>query len=122
MRIEQLKLRMQNLGVQIILKSEANFDNSEADRIIKRQIIRCSTSVGANYRAATRGKSGKDFINKMKIVEEEADETMFWIEVLNKIKKQKEITLFKDEYAEANELLSIIVASINTARKSLRKK
>ena len=122
MRIEQLKLRMQNLGVHIILKGGENFDDSEADRIIKRQIIRCSTSVGANYRAATRGKSGKDFINKMKIVEEEADETMFWIEVLNKIKKQKEITLFKDEYAEANELLSIIVASINTARKSLRKK
>ena len=122
MSIEQLKLRMQNLGGHIILKGGANFDDSEADRIIKRQIIRCSTSVGANYRAATRGKSGKDFINKMKIVEEEADETMFWIEVLNKIKKQKEITLFKDEYAEANELLSIIVASINTARKSLRKK
>ena len=63
MSIEQLKLRMQNLGVNIILKSGANFDNSEADRIIKRQIIRCSTSVGANYRAATRGKSGKDFNN-----------------------------------------------------------
>ena len=122
MSIEQLKLRMQNLGVNIILKSGASFDNSEADRIIKRQIIRCSTSVGANYRAATRGKSGKDFINKMKIIEEEADETMYWIEVLNRTKKCKEIILFKEEYAEANELLSIIVASINTARKSLRKK
>lgn len=122
MSIQQLKDRTQKLGVDIILACRDHFSNSEADRIIRRQLIRWSTSVGANYRAASRGKSGKDFINKLKIVEEEADETMYWIEVLNKTKEKDGIVLFKKEYREADELLSIMIASIRTARKSLKNK
>lgn len=122
MSIKSLKDRTQQLGVDVILECEKSLGNSEAERIIKRQLIRCSTSVGANYRSASRGKSGKDFINKLKIVEEEADETMYWIEVVNKAKRKDGIVLFSDEYKEANELLSITIASIKTARKSLKSK
>lgn len=80
-----------------------------------RQLIRCSSSVGANYRAACRAKSDADFINKLKIVEEEADESMYFLEIFEEIsnKEHKEIRRL---HVEANELLSIIVASIKTMR------
>jgi four helix bundle protein len=91
------------------------------DPIVKHyidQIIRCSASVGANYRAACRAKSKPDFINKMRIVEEEADETMYFLELICEFhpNKKEDITTL---YREANELLSITISSINTALKSL---
>ena len=79
------------------------------------QLIRCSSSVGANYRAACRAKSTADFINKLKIVEEETDESMYFIELFLKISNIKEEEL-KRLHAEANELLAIVVASIKTSR------
>jgi len=84
-----------------------------------RQLIRCSSSVGANYRAACRAKSDKDFINKMKIVEEEVDESMFWLEMFKRteIENQANIDIL---WKEANELLAISVSSINTVRKRLK--
>jgi four helix bundle protein len=90
-------------------------------KAIRNQIVRSSTSSAANYRAACRAKSGPDFINKLKIVEEELDETMFWIELVSELETD---FLSKSEsiYKEANELLSITVASIATARKSNPKK
>ena len=80
-----------------------------------RQMIRSSSSVGANYRAAQRGKSKADFIYKLKIVEEEADETLYFLELLAEVNPllKKSITPI---YKEGNEILSIIVASIKTAR------
>ncbi|NAS29474.1 four helix bundle protein [Flavobacteriaceae bacterium R38] len=80
-----------------------------------RQLIRCSSSVGANYRAACRAKSDADFINKLKIVEEEADESMYFLEIFLEI-SEKENGEVKRLHSEANELLSIIVASIKTVR------
>ena len=80
-----------------------------------RQLIRCSSSVGANYRAACRAKSDADFINKLKIVEEEADESMYFLEVFLEI-SEKEHEEIKRLLSEANELLSIVVASIKTMR------
>ena len=85
-----------------------------------RQLLRCSGSVGANYRASQRAKSTADFINKLKIVEEEADESIYWLELFQEVLDpgKKEIqTLIK----EANELLAIVVASIKTARKNRTK-
>lgn len=81
------------------------------------QLLRCSGSVGANYRASQRGKSTADFINKLKIVEEEADESMYWLELFMEImgSNHKELNRL---HVEANEILSIIVASINTARRN----
>jgi four helix bundle protein len=85
------------------------------------QLIRCSSSVGANYRASQRAKSAADFINKLKIVEEEADESHFFLEILFDItaiektetELQPEIELLKKE---ANEIVAIIVSSLKTAR------
>lgn len=81
------------------------------------QLVRCSSSVGANYRAACRAKSTADFLNKLKIVEEELDESMFFLELLKQFNP-----LFKEEvqknWKEGNELLAIIVSSIITIRKN----
>ena len=85
------------------------------------QLIRSSSSVGANFRASQRGKSDRDFINKLKIVEEEADESMYWLEIFIEILNDNEDEL-KRLHAEANELLAITVASIKTARKRINNK
>ncbi|RAJ14592.1 four helix bundle protein [Olleya aquimaris] len=84
------------------------------------QLIRCSSSVGANYRAACRAKSDADFINKLKIVEEEADESMYFLELMMEI-SDKEHAEIKRLHGEGNELLSIVVASIKTMRTRNRK-
>ncbi len=84
------------------------------------QLIRCSSSVGANYRAACRAKSDADFLNKLKIVEEEADESMYFLELLLEV-SDKEHNEIKRLRGEANELLSIVVASIITIRNRNRK-
>ncbi len=83
--------------------------------IIGRQLIRSATSIGANYRAACRAKSRSDFINKLKIVEEEADETIYWLELLveSGFADERRLTQIKKE---TNEILAIIVASIKTIR------
>jgi len=82
------------------------------------QIIRCSSSASANYRAACRGKSKADFVNKLRITEEELDETMHFYELLAEFNENHKKEL-RDLYMEANELLSIIVASINTTLKNM---
>ena len=83
------------------------------------QIIRSSSSVAANYRAVTRAKSKADFINKLKIVEEEADESQFFLEVIDEINDNHDlISEIKRLIKEADELVAIIVASIKTARSS----
>ena len=85
------------------------------------QVVRSSSSVGANYRAARRGKSDADFLNKLKICEEEADESIYFLELLKEFNTEfaeKIDSLLK----EANELLKIIVASILTTKERLNKK
>jgi four helix bundle protein len=83
------------------------------------QVVRSSSSVGSNYRAACRGKSKADFVNKMRIVEE-ADESLFFFELLAEFYPDR-----KDElrvlYKEGDEILSMTVQSINTASKGLKK-
>ncbi len=93
----------------------AKFPVSREYNAFCNQLIRCSSSVGANYRAACRAKSTADFINKLKIVEEEADESMYFLEVLLDISNKEHIEI-KRLHAEGNEILSIIVASIKTMR------
>ncbi|WP_215225986.1 four helix bundle protein [Echinicola shivajiensis] len=79
------------------------------------QLIRCSSSVGANYRASQRAKSTADFLNKLKIVEEEADESLYFLEILKEIKPDlsKDIEVL---HQEGNEILSIMVASIKKVK------
>jgi four helix bundle protein len=83
------------------------------------QIVRCSSSASANYRAACRGKSKADFINKLRIAEEELDETMHFYELLAEFNEDFKLEL-RALYKEANELLSIIIASINTTIKNMK--
>ena len=95
--------------------------NNWIAQTLGRQLLRAGTSVGANYRAACRSKSAPDFISKMGTVEEEADESGYWMELLTdsgKVKLAKVSALLQ----EANELTAIAVASINTARKSARRR
>ncbi|RKN81006.1 four helix bundle protein [Ulvibacterium marinum] len=82
-----------------------------------RQLIRCSGSVGANYRASQRAKSTADFIYKLKVVEEETDESMYWLELFLEISDNhhEEIERLRKE---GGELLAITVSSIKTARKN----
>ncbi|TFV97114.1 four helix bundle protein [Algoriphagus kandeliae] len=81
------------------------------------QLIRCSSSVAANYRAVGRAKSKADFINKLKIVEEEADESQFFLELLEEINKNQELSSeIKRLLKESNEIIAIVVSSIKTAR------
>ena len=86
------------------------------------QYIRSSSSVGANYRASQRAKSTADFINKLKIVEEEADESSFFLEIILEINRNLELKVeIEKMLKESNEILAIVVASIKTARNNLNK-
>lgn len=84
------------------------------------QLIRSSSSVGANYRASQRAKSTADFINKLKIVEEEVDESVYWLEIFEIIIQDnlEEIQILKKE---GNEILDIMVASINKEKRNNKK-
>jgi len=81
-------------------------------------MVRSISSSASNYRAACRAKSKADFIYKLKIVEEELDESMFWLELVNNLNEYLALEI-NTLHTEANELLSITIASIHTARKKL---
>lgn len=81
------------------------------------QLCRSGTSVAANYRAACRAKSRADFINKLGTVEEEADEVIFWLELIARSRLLPQARL-ESLLQEANEILSIVVASIRTAKRN----
>lgn len=112
----ELKKRSKQLAVNtgwLCLKIPYNPVNKE----YVSQLVRCSSSVGANYRAACRAKSKPDFINKLRIIEEELDESMYFFELLAEFNQEFKTEL-RNLYKEANELLAIIVASINTTIKN----
>ncbi|MBX9782335.1 MAG: four helix bundle protein [Chitinophagaceae bacterium] len=85
------------------------------------QLVRCTASVGANYRAAKRGKSDADFLNKLKIVEEECDESIYFLELLKALNPSFEKRI-NELIKEGNELLKIFVASIITTRERINNK
>jgi four helix bundle protein len=98
------------------MKLVAALPKSVEGKAIGSQLVRCGTSVGANYRAACRGRSKPEFIAKLGIVEEEADESAFWMELIIEsglAEKKRVEPLLK----EANELVAIIVASRRSATK-----
>src|SRR5437764_707683 len=113
-----LKKRTKAFALRILKLVDA-LPTTTAVRALASQIVRSGTSVVANYRAACRAKSTADFIAKMSIVEEEADETLFWLELLDesKLVPAAKLTAIKQE---ANELIAITVASIKTARRNRR--
>ncbi len=100
-----------------ILKLVDVLPKTTAGRALPSQIVRSGTSVAANYRAACRAKSIADFIAKMAIVEEEADDTSFWLELLQESELISAAKLAEIK-KEADELIAITVASIKTARRN----
>jgi four helix bundle protein len=111
---EIFKGRTRQLALEIIQLVESLPRNRAAD-VIGRQLLRSGTSIGANYRAACRGKSKADVISKLAIVEEEADETIYWMEMLieSKIVQPSRLNLLMKE---SNEIVAMVVASIKTLR------
>ncbi len=112
--MENLKQRTKKFALDVIRLVQMLPRNQTAD-VIGRQLLRSGTSVAANYRAACRTRSQADFVNKMGIVEEEADETQFWLEMLAEaelVKQEAVATLAR----ECDELVAITVSSIKTAR------
>jgi len=117
-RNKDLKKRTKEFALRVIKLVEALPRGRTAD-VIGRQLLRSGTSVGANYRAACRAKSPADFISKMGTVEEETDESLFWMELLieaGMVESGKLESLMK----EADEILAITVSSIKTAKRTKR--
>ncbi len=111
---DALKNRTKRFALLVIGLCQA-LPRSQASTVITRQLLRSATSVGANYRAVCRARSSADFVSKLGIVLEEADETLFWLELLvdsGVAHPDKTVPLIK----EANELVSIFVASLRTAK------
>lgn len=91
---------------------------SAANEVMGRQLIRSASSVGANYRAACKAKSSPNFINKLKIVEEESDESVYWLELIKSYNKIED-SEFEKILIESKELEKIFAASAITAKKNL---
>ena len=112
---QDLAARTKAFAIRVIRVAEALPRGPVAD-MIGRQLVRAGTAVGANYRAAKRAKSNADFINKMGTVEEEADESAYWLELLAESGLMK-LPRLKPLLAECDELVAITVASIRTAKR-----
>ena len=117
MNSEDLKKRLKVFALRIIKLSDS-LPNNMTGKTLGNQIIRSGTSPGANYRSACLGKSDKDFLNKLKMVEEELDETLYWMELIVESGIVK-AELMKDLIKENIELFKIIVSSITTMKKKL---
>ena len=112
---KQLKPRTKQFGLRTIRLIDS-LPRTTTAQTIGRQLVRSALSVGANYRAACRARSRADFISKMGIVEEEVDESSYWLEMLVEaglVKTERLVPLMK----EAGEIAAMVVASIKTARK-----
>lgn len=113
-KAEAMKLRTKQFAIRVVGVVRSLPRTRESD-VIGKQLLRCGTAVAANYRAVCRARSHAEFISKMSIVVEEADETVFWLELLGDtgvVPADKLSLLLK----EANELLAICAASLSTAK------
>jgi four helix bundle protein len=114
MTSDQLKARTNSFALRIIKLAEV-LPRQPASRTIADQIVRSATSVGANYRAACRAQSRATFAAKLAIVEEEADETLYWLELLSEsayVKPDRLVDLIK----ESKEIVAIITAARKTTQ------
>jgi four helix bundle protein len=111
---EEMKARTKKFALRVI-KLVESLPNIKTANVIGHQLLRSGTSVGANYRAACRAKSTADFISKLSIVEEEADESIFWMELLVESGLIKR-SLLESLLDEADQILAIIVSTIRTSK------
>ena len=113
-KAEVMKERTKQFAIRIVAVTQSLPRSREGD-VVGKQLLRSGTAVAANYRAVCRARSKAEFISKMSIVVEEADETVFWLELLGDtgmVPAGKLALLVK----EANELLAICAASLRTAK------
>jgi four helix bundle protein len=113
-RAKQLQARTKRFAVRII-KAFARPPKDEATRIVGRQFLRSGTSLAANYRASCRARSTADFISKISVLTEEADETLFWFEVLVESDLIR-LEIVESLMLECEELLKIFSSSLVTAK------
>lgn len=115
-RFDEAEFKRRTRGLAIgIIQLVREIPREMAGDVLSRQLIRSATSVGANYRAACRGRSVADVIARLGVVEEEADETMYWLELIRDAGLLT-ATRIKPHYDEANEITAMTVASIRTLR------
>ena len=117
---DQLKNRTKHFSLTVLNLIE-KMPNSMSTRVVINQIAKSATSVGANYRAVCRARSDREFVAKLNIVLEEADETQFWLEIIEEMKwiSQSELN---DLQKEANELVAIFVSTLKTVNNRLNNK
>ncbi len=111
---QEFKDRTKDIALRVIKLVEV-LPKTHSAQIIGKQLLRSATSVGANYRAACRGKSKADVIHKLSIVEEEADETLYWLELLieSEIMSEKKWSVLM---TDINQIVAMTVSSIKTLR------
>ena len=112
MNEQEFKQRTKQLALRVI-KLVSSLPKNTVSEVIGKQLIRSGTSVGANYRAACRARSTADLIAKLRIVEEEAEECLYWMELIVEA-KLVEVTNLRSIMSETNEILAMTVASIKT--------
>jgi four helix bundle protein len=117
---EELKARTRDFGIRVIRLVEA-LPKSQSAGVIGRQLLRSGTSVGANHRSACRARSRPDFISKVGIAIEEADESLYWMEILIQAGIMGKNTLVP-LMQEGNELIAILTASVKTARAAQKRR
>jgi len=115
MNAEDLKLRTKKFGLRV-LKLVRAMPSNRISNIVSNQLLRAAFSVGANYRAACRARSKAEFAAKIGISIEEADESLYWMEIISESGLMKPEQLV-DLMREADELVAILTASRKTARK-----
>lgn len=114
--VQELRDRTKKFGLRTIRVVQALSDD-KVSTVLGKQLLRCGTSVGANYRAACRARSPAEFRAKLGIVEEECDESIYWMELIVEASLLSEQRL-ADLITEANEFLSIVITSINTSKRN----
>ena len=113
---EELKRRTKTFGLRVI-SLISSLPRTDVAVIIGKQLVRCATAIGANYRSACRARSRADFISKIGVVEEESDEAVYWLEVLLEA-RMVNVEQVADLLKEGSELTAIFAASEKTARSS----
>jgi four helix bundle protein len=117
---EELANRTKKFALRIIKLVKSLPEKDKVADVIGKQILRSGTSIGANYRSALRGRSDKDFLSRITIAEEEADETIYWLELLieAEIVSEKKLRLLLQE---AKEITAILTSSGKTKKENMKK-
>ena len=119
--VEGLKKRTKKFGVDVILFCDS-LKKCKASAVVTYQLVKAATSVGANYRSACRGRSDAEFFSKLCIVVEEADESVFWLEVIEDSNLSNDPMELKRLLDEGTEILKITTKSKDTTYKRLHSK